>query len=122
MRLKFRLGDGIAVAVVCVLAAVVAFLFFPRTDTPGQVEIYQYGKLVRTENLHADGQYELSGAYTNLVAISNGQVSFLRSDCPGQDCVHSGAISATGRSLVCLPNGVEVRIVAKSSDVDFAVG
>ena len=57
-----------------------------------------------------------------MITVSQGKVSITSSDCPGMDCVHSGAISASGRSLVCLPNGVEVRIVGRTDDVDFVVG
>jgi len=43
------------------------------------------------------------------------------STCPGNDCVHSGKIHSAGRSIVCLPNRVEIRITGES-DVDYVVG
>ena len=39
-----------------------------------------------------------------------------------EDCVGCGWSNATGRSIVCLPNGLEIRIVSGQSDVDFVVG
>ena len=56
------------------------------------------------------------------LAINDGASACTASDCPGQDCVHSGAIHTAGRSLVCLPNRVEIRVVSGGSDVDFVVG
>ena len=65
---------------------------------------------------------EITGKYTNTITVTDGKIAITASDCPGEDCVHSGAIHTTGRSIVCLPNEVEVRIVNASSDVDFVVG
>ena len=122
MRLRFRLGDLVAVAIVFLIAAVVAFLFLPKETASGQVEVYQNGQLVHSFALSENRQFSVSGAYINEIEIVDGKVFFAKSNCPGQDCVHSGGISASGRSLVCLPNGVEIRIVAKNDEIDFVVG
>lgn len=121
MALRFQKGDLVAVALVVLLA--LAMLFLPATaEEPAQAEIYQNGKKIATLPLSHDGSFTVEGAYTNVITVEDGRVFISASTCPGQDCVHSGAIASTGRSLVCLPNGVEVRIVGKSDDVDFVVG
>ena len=122
MGLQFRKGDIFAIGLVVALALVVGLLFLPKPAEGATVEIYQGGQLVKTIPLSAQEDLTLTGTYTNVIRVADGQVSITSSDCPGMDCVHSGAISIPGRSLVCLPNGVEVRIVGKSSDVDFVVG
>ena len=85
-------------------------------------EVYQDGTLIKTLPLDTDISFEITGNYTNTVTVSGGAISITASDCPGEDCVHSGAIDSSGRSIVCLPNGVEVRVVSQTSDVDFVVG
>ena len=122
MRLKFQKGDGIAVALVLLLALAVGVLFLPKSAEGASVEIYHNGVLVKTVSLAAREEFTLSGDYTNVIEVADGKVTVLHSDCPGMDCVRSGSISVPGRSLVCLPNAVEVRIVGKSGDVDFVVG
>jgi hypothetical protein len=123
MRLQFQKGDYFAIGTVILLAVSTLLFFLPgRNETAVAVEIYHDGVLVKTLSLTADETYVLSGDYTNVISVSKGRVSITSSDCPVMDCVHSGAISASGRSLVCLPNGVEVRIVGKQNDVDFVVG
>ena len=85
-------------------------------------EVYQGGELVKTVPLDVDTSFRITGRYLNTVTVENGKIAITASNCPGEDCVHSGAIHAAGRSLVCLPNEVEVRVVNAKSDVDFVVG
>ena len=70
--------------------------------------------------LNTDAEFEVSGEYVNRIVVRDGRVCIEDSDCPGSDCVHSGWIDKGGRSIVCLPNRVEIRISGES-DVDFVV-
>ena len=63
-----------------------------------------------------------AGASKITVEIRDGAVAITHSTCPGEDCVHSGKISTLGRILVCLPNGLEIRITSAKADVGFVVG
>lgn len=123
MRFRFRRGDLLAIAAVAVIAVAVALAFLPRGDA-GQnaaVQIYQDGQLIRELSLQAEETIQITGSYTNTVTVQNGKVAITHSDCPGADCIHSGWISTPGRSIVCLPNRVEIRITG-TADVDFIVG
>ena len=123
MKLKFQKWDIAAIGAVVLLAMLVFALFLPQGDpSAAYAEIYQNGKLVRRVSLTEDCEFTVAGEYSNTVAVKDGKIAVIASDCPGEDCVHSGAISVPGRSIVCLPNGVEVRVAGKSSDVDFVVG
>ena len=49
-------------------------------------------------------------------------VSVTQSDCPGQDCVHSGAVSRAGQSIVCLPARIVVELVGAADGYDLVTG
>ena len=121
-RLAFRRGDLLAVALVLLLAAASALAFVPRADNKENsiVQVYMDGALVREYPLDADRTEVIVGAYSNTLTIENGRAAITKSDCPGADCVHSGWIDGAGRSIVCLPNRVEIRITGES-EVDFTV-
>ncbi|MHC1723071.1 MAG: NusG domain II-containing protein [Aminipila sp.] len=51
--------------------------------------------------------------HINKVNIKDGTVSMSFSDCSNQICVHTGTISKTSQSIVCLPNKVMVQIIGK---------
>ncbi len=120
---RFRWGDLIAVGAVLFLAALVFLAFLPgRHADAAYAHIYQNGKLILTVSLAQDRQIPITGSYNNTVTVRDGQVAITQSDCPGEDCVHSGWIGTSGRSIVCLPNALEIRVVSDSNDVDFVVG
>ena len=121
--LRFQKGDFLAIAIVAVLAVLVALCFLPKdSDSPVQAQIYQSGDLIMTVPLEEDASFTITGKYTNVITVADGRIAVSASDCPGEDCVHSGAIHTSGRSIVCLPNSVEIRVVNAQSDVDFVVG
>ena len=119
---SFRRGDFFAISTVLLLAICVFIAFLPGKDNPesAAVQVFHNNILIRELPLDANAEFEISGDYTNAVRIEGGRVCIHASDCPGADCVHSGWISQQGRSIVCLPNRVEIRI-AGQSDVDFVV-
>jgi hypothetical protein len=123
MRLAFQKGDWIAIGLVIAMAVCVLLPFLPsRGNAPDSVQIWQDGILLATLPLDRDGEYIIDVPYRNVITVRNGQAAITESSCPGADCVHSGWIGHTGRSIVCLPNRTEVRIVGIDSDVDFVVG
>ena len=84
--------------------------------------IYKDGKIEASLPLYEDAEITVTNYYTNKIIVKDGKVSILTSDCPGADCVHSGWIKESGRSIVCLPNRVEIRIEGeRNSEVDFIV-
>lgn len=122
-KLRFRKGDWLAVALVAVTAVIVMLCFLPGSNDPAAVaQIYLDGKLVKTVPLSKNQTFIVADQYSNEITVKDGAISFTASTCPGQDCVHSGSIHSTGRSLVCLPNRVEIRVVSADADVDFVVG
>lgn len=123
LRLNFGRGDILAIALVALLALSVALCFMPvkSGNEDAVIQIFQDGKLIREIPLDEDTSLEIDGDYSNIISVQDQRVSISDSNCPGQDCMHSGWISEAGRSIVCLPNRVEVRI-AGSSDIDFVVG
>ena len=107
---RFRRGDLLAAAVV-LLAALLAALALPGL-TARQADfarIYQDGQLIRQVPLDVDQTFRIRGNYTNTVTVQDGQIAVTHSDCPTNDCVRQGW-RQDGGSIICLPNGVEIRL------------
>ena len=122
LRLTFRRGDLFAIALVVFIALGTVFAFLPKGAVSENcvAQIYMDSALIRELPLDADISLDIEGEYRNTIIVENGSIRISESNCPGEDCVHSGSISSPGRSIVCLPNRLEIR-VSGASDVDFVV-
>lgn len=65
-----------------------------------------------------------AGGYTLYLIVSSDGAEVRESDCPTQDCVHTGKITRPGQSIVCLPARVSVQLVGVQADdgVDAVIG
>ncbi len=122
MKLSFCKADILAIALVAVVAILVSITFWTSvgSEEGSVLNIYQEGTLVREIPLEVDTEFVIEGDYENVITVKDGKAAITKSDCPGTDCVHSGWIHEAGRSIVCLPNRVELRIEG-ASEVDFVV-
>ena len=124
MRLRFCKGDAVVICLCIVLAILIGVVFWMQTgrEQGSTVVIYQEGEKVQEISLDKDTEFLIENNYTNKLIVKDKRVAIVESDCPGMDCAHSGWISGKGRSLVCLPNRVEIRIEGDvDSEVDFIV-
>lgn len=113
-------GDLVAVVLVCALALLsVAALPGLTAGDGGFAEVWQDGELVRQVPLSVDQTFRIRGDYTNTVTVSDGKIAVTHSDCPTNDCVRMGWLQ-DGGAIVCLPNGVEIRITGET-DVDIVI-
>ncbi len=102
-----------ALAVV-LLAAVTALLFYlPKTQSGHLTAVItQHGQVVRRVALSGMDKEQVieldDGTYHLTVRVSAAGAYVSSSDCPTQDCVHTGVIRRAGQSIVCLPAQVVV--------------
>ena len=117
-ELKFNRYDAV-VAVAVALLAVAAALWFclPRTQTGDlTVVISVGGQETQRTGLKDFAPTTLShNGYTLTVAADGDSVWVSDSDCPTQDCVHTGHIRRGGQSIVCLPAQVVVHLEGAAS-------
>ena len=124
IRLTFCKGDVIVIFFVILLAIFIGVLFMMKTGTDRgtTVCVYRDGIKIQELPLGENTEILIQNSYTNKLAVKDEKAAIIESDCPGMDCVHSGWIGGKGRSLVCLPNRVEIRIEGEAdSEVDFIV-
>lgn len=122
MKLAFCKGDILAIGLVLAIAILVGVFFWTSVgeEESSVAVVYQDGQRIKELSLSEDAEFVVEGAYTNKIVVENGRAAITESDCPGTDCVHSGWIHEAGRSIVCLPNRVEIRLEG-ASEVDFVV-
>lgn len=129
---KLRPAPWDALVILIILAAAVAsglYFWGQSRGAEGDLTavISQDGKVIQTVDLTTmkedHTEITVGGAYTNVIELERDRVRMESSDCPTQDCVHTGWISQPGQSIVCLPNRLVVELVGGGSpDVDVVIG
>lgn len=95
-----------------VVLTLLSFPVIKHFQHEGKVVVIEVdGKLVGNFSLEEDRFIPVDGKLgTTKVEIVGNGVRVLDSPCPHKLCVKSGTISKSGETLVCLPNGVVIRI------------
>lgn len=126
-ELKFNRYDAVAAAIVALLAVAAALWFYlPRSQSGDLTVVISTGG-EETERVKLNSFTEAivtHNGYTLRITAEGGGVQVADSDCPTQDCVHTGTITHAGQSIVCLPAQVIVHLEggAPNGTPDVIVG
>lgn len=126
-RIKPTGGDFFVIGTCVILAVVIAILLLMGTATgkSRRLVISQNGEVIREIELNSSSGeefIEIDGHYHNVIVVSGSEAGFVDSDCPNQDCVHSGMISKAGQVAACLPNRVILEIKGGENGYDAVTG
>ena len=126
-ELKFNRYDAVVAAIVALLAVAVALWFYlPKAQSGDVTVVISTGGRETQRAALKDfvGTTVSHNGYTLVVSADGDSVWVSDSDCPTQDCVHTGTITRAGQSIVCLPAQVVVHLEgAASADApDVIVG
>ena len=125
-ELKFNRYDALVAAFVVLLAAAVALWFYlPKTQGGEMTVVIAVGgeETERVRLKDFAGTEVSHHGYTLTIAAAGGGVRVAESDCPTQDCVHTGTITRAGQSIVCLPAQVVIHLEgAATGGPDVIVG
>lgn len=123
--------DGVVAAAILLLAAVSGGGYWARmlSDGGGLTAVVsadgrEVDRVVLSGLSAPETRTYTAGGYTLTVEFSPSGVRVAKSDCPNQDCVHTGAVDHPGRSIVCLPARLSVQLTGHGggSGVDAVVG
>lgn len=107
-------------AVALILGGVLVWQLWPKPAQPF-AEIYSDGRLIRRVDLSQPQRFRVEyGEGYNEILVENGTIRVVDADCPGRDCVRSGA-RAAGTPIVCLPHRLVIRF-SDGGGVDAKTG
>ena len=126
-KLRPGIWDALVALTVAVLAVACAWTVWGGQDESGALTAVVSVDGVETEQLALEEAERTiqAGGYTLRLRLTETEVWVESSDCHTQDCVHTGHISRSGPSIVCLPARVIVRReggAAVDTGVDAVIG
>ena len=135
-KLKPTLWDGLVVLLVLALTVGSAFSVWGGEKDSGELTVVisvdgeEVERCPLTEFPDEEIRYSGNG-YTLNVALAEELypdefgVKVVHSDCPTQDCVHTGTITRGGQSIVCLPARIIIQLeggMASGDGPDVLIG
>lgn len=125
-RVRPTVLDGLVVLAVLVAAGAVLFAFRPKAGNFLTARIVLNNELVAElplSDLEEPVTIEVPGArYPITVEAERGRIRVAHSDCPSQDCVHTGWVSRSGGQIVCLPNRLVITVTGGTAEADAVTG
>ena len=122
-RRRPTLWDGVVAICILVAAGVILWLL-PVGEQAGETAVVTVNGEERMQlSLTVPGDYPLEVPFPMTVTVEGGQVYVSETQCPGGDCQHTGPISRSGQTIVCLPNRVVISIRGGSTNsIDAVTG
>lgn len=125
-ELKPKPLDALVVLAVLLLGVATAWLAYGGENSGALTATVKHrGQVVaRVElsSLTEEKTVSIDGAYHLTVTLDRTGAAVTDSDCPGQDCLHTGRITRAGQSIVCLPEQVIVTLEGKAPSPDVVLG
>lgn len=125
-ELKPKPLDALVVLAVLLLGVAAAWLTYGGENSGALTATVKHrGRVVaRVElsSLTEEKTVSIDGAYHLTVTLDRTGAAVTDSDCPGQDCLHTGRITRAGQSIVCLPEQVIVTLEGKAPSPDVVLG
>ena len=113
----FKIWDIVLVLFLIIVSLLPVLITASAQSEAKSVHISQNGQ-TQVYSLYEDKRIEMDGL---TVIIEDGQAFVEDAQCTDKVCQHSGKIKNAGESIVCLPNGIIVKISGQS-DFDATTG
>lgn len=118
-------GDLLVAAAILLAAGALALALLPPSGQALTARVVLDGELLlscRLDELDGPMVFPVEGEYPLTLELSRDGVRVTQTACPGQDCLHTGTISAPGRQIICLPNRLVVTLEGEDLSYDAVTG
>ncbi|MGC9367121.1 MAG: NusG domain II-containing protein [bacterium] len=114
----YKLDYLIILLLVLLSGSVIISRIFTVPSSGQQLLIQTYRGQTDTINLNQDTVIHVQGRMgISTVEVNSGRARIISSPCPRKICINQGWISSPGKSIVCIPNGILIKISGQE-DID----
>lgn len=123
-RAFFKKKDFIIIIALLVVSISTFYFFYTNKSESVMASIYVDNQIYKIIDLSQKKETLIlieNKPDVQIKTTVNGEIAFVKSDCPDKICIHTGAIKRSGQSAACLPNGVVIILNSKEDGLDGAV-
>lgn len=122
MEFKIKTGDIIFITILVFIIILVSIPIFSTdiSEKDSMVSIEINGVKHSLIPLDTDSEINIDGIGT--VKIKDSEVYISEPTCKDKLCERMGKISKSYQSIICLPNKVIIKIIAKTAELDGIAG
>lgn len=114
---KYKIDFLLIILLVAMAVISYVFIYVFNDDEASCVKVTVDGRDEVTLDIDEDTEYTVNTKQgTNIIRISDGNVSVIEADCPDELCRKQGTISKSGETIICLPHKVVVTICGKDNN------
>ena len=115
--------DDIKLIGIILVIIIIIFILINTNKSKGNiVEVYYDNKLILEKDLNIDNTYIVEGYLGEVeIEVKERKVRVIKENSPRHICSREGYISDSSKPLICLPNKIVIKIIAKENDIDGVV-
>ena len=123
MNKKFHLIKPLEAVIIgfILLGSIAATVIMNLSGSGSRTAVIHCGDVRQELALDKDGSFLFDGIDAEF-EIKNGKIRLTHASCPDKICEKTGFISASGQSIICVPNKITVSVVGSGESVDVTVG
>jgi hypothetical protein len=114
IKQEVRIADLVLVVLV-VVSIVLGFRAYSIEPNDAKAVVYKNGIVIGEYSLHQDRIIDIDEH--NSIAIKDGMIGMISSDCPDKRCVKQGYTKSM--PIICLPNRVVIEIKVKQDKIHY---
>lgn len=119
MKKIFKKADFVLLGALLFIGILLSAAGVLSASSGTRIVITVDGEIYGTYSLDEDREITVEqDGHINKITIKDGAAQMTYSTCANQVCIHTGAVSETNRTIVCLPNRVMVEITGGEGTYD----
>lgn len=85
--------------------------------------VYLNGEVILQIDLSEDKKYVVNGNISEVeIEVKDGKIGIIDSDCHDHTCINMGFTNSTARTIICMPNGIYIKVIDSIDEVDVVIG
>lgn len=114
--------DFISISVISIILIISLIIYFATNKKSNIAHVYLENEQILEISLDKNGIYEVEGKISKLqIEVKDGKIGIIENECYDKTCIKMGFINDSSRTIICVPNGIIIKVDNNSNGVDISI-